>query len=325
MNSAYYPMLLVPDEEAAPWAGTGLQQVFGRTPTAISRELSPRHTANRIANGTFAGQPLGAVIDADPRGMVNPRFASGEAFPIRCSFLDVGRRTALEVHPADHLANSPPDLVPRTKAWYVVAASPEATVTAGIKQGFSRHLVASRIGDPRLWETLQHLPSEPGDAYYLAPGKVHALSAGNLVFVVEEDVGDTLLVCDWGDPDAPRSAECRTDLDATRSIYFQDRTLARIRGEASQVPRNRKLPIIQHCPFFAVDEWRLVATVHERTHGQSFHLVTAVEGDARLAAGKVVTELPAGRSCFVPAGAEYYTIEPAENFCRVLRTTLRTA
>ena len=185
MNQAYYPMLLVPDEVPAAWGGTGLKQVFEREPTAVSQELAPRLGPNKIANGMHAGKPLGELIDADPRGMVGPRFASGDDFPIRCSFLDVGHRTALEVHPADHVPNAPPELIPRTKAWYVVAAAPGATVTAGIKQGFSRHLVASRIGDPRLAEMLQELPSEPGDAYYLAPGKVHALSAGNLVFVVE--------------------------------------------------------------------------------------------------------------------------------------------
>ena len=159
--------------------------------------------------------------------------------------------------------------------------------------------------------------SQAGDAYYLPPGRVHSLGAGNLVFYVGRQGGTPVTLFDWQNPTPAEQLE-----PALRHVNFQDRAMARIRGETSLARRNRKLPLVNRCPLFYLDELRLFEEMHDRTDGTSFHLLTAVQGGIVVGAHGVREALPAGWSALIPALPGYYSIAPDGGESRVLRTAL---
>ena len=154
-------------------------------------------------------------------------------------------------------------------------------------------------------------------------GRVHTIDAGNLILSVEQNNNATYVVSDWELAKSEReTASPQLEL-ALRCIHFQDRTLARIRGESSLVNRNRKIPIITTCPFFTVDDVRLVQELHEYTDGSTFHLITAIDGDVTIESQSRSVGVEKGRSCYIPAALGHYSINPIHSSTKVLKTTLR--
>ena len=85
--------------------------------------------------------------------------------------------------------------------------------------------------------------------------------------------------------------------------------------------------MVNRCPFFVVDDLRLVEVWNDDTSATgSFHLLSAINRPVAVAradgAGEPV-ELVAGETVLVPACYGAYTVTPlAEGECTVVRTTL---
>ena len=190
----------------------------------------------------------------------------------------------------------------------------------GIKPRLTQQQFLSNMHSPELIDILQTFPSEPGDAYYISSGRVHALEPGNLVLSVEQAATPPLTITNWDPANQPTKEECQKAVDA---VHFQDRSIARIRCESSSVTRNRKLPIINLCPAFTVDELRLSTPMHERTDGSSFHFVTTINGRVEIKVGKHAEVLERGDSCLVPAKPGYYAITPEDPLTKVVKAAIR--
>ncbi|MDD3118277.1 MAG: hypothetical protein PHQ27_03785, partial [Victivallales bacterium] len=148
--------------------------------------------------------------------------------------------------------------------------------------------------------------------------------AGNLLLEIQQNSDTTFRVSDWGRVDSngrPRELHLQK---ALKSIHFIDRTPSRISGVSDNVAHNRKFPIIKHCPFFHVDDLRLVETWRDSTYELgSCHLVTPVNHPVTVGNENCRTQVPAGSTCFIPATFGAYWIElDAEEETTVVRTTL---
>ena len=174
---------------------------------------------------------------------------------------------------------------------------------------------------------LQNYASQPGDAYFIPAGTLHAIGAGNLILEIQQNSDTTYRISDWGRVDAEgRSRELHVE-QGMKSINFMNRTSPRIVGAVGEAGHNRKFDVVGNCPFFRVDDLRLVEKwIDDTLSGGSFHLLSAV--NAPVSVGKEGdparrTELSAGETVLIPAGFGSYTIEPLlPGESTVIKTTL---
>jgi len=234
--------------------------------------------------------------------------------------IDAGKRLSLQVHPDEEACAKYPGAEPKTEIWYVIAATPEGRIFAGLKPSCTKQQFTNSVSSPDVEKCLQSFKSEPNDAYFIYAGTVHAIGAGNLLLEIQQNSNTTYRISDWGrvGPDGkPRELHLEKALEC---INFADRTSPRIPGVANKTNFNRKYPIINKCPFFHVDDLRLVEDWRDDTRGSgTFHLVTPIDEDIVVEAGGEAVEVQRGRTCMIPASCGVYKIIVTES-ASVVRT-----
>jgi len=330
MSNVWYPLLFTPISEEKSWGGTLLQDHYGRVsstsnPTGISYELVSNNSFDSIIeNGAFRGKPVGDLIKLNAPEFIGKKFKQPQPFPIVVKYIDTVKRLPLQVHPDASICHQLPGSKSNTKVWYVVNSLNKAKILVGIKRNCTKQQFLTRIKTPDLESIIQTFPSEPGDVYFISAGRVHAVDAGNLILSIEQNCDLGYSVSSWGsDFKEPKQAIHELD-NALKCIHFQDRMLPRIRGESSVVKRNRKIPLITNCPYFTVDDLRLVYDLHDFTSGGSFHILTVIDHPVSVTANECTVTIEPGRSCLLPAALGRYSLSPVVKSSRILRTSLRT-
>ena len=330
MSNGWYPILFTPIFKQHEWGGILLRDYYGHASSAPDSsvgelyELVDHEEAQSVVeNGEFQGKTINELLQWNPTEFIGSKSSHTQRFPLVFKFIDTGKRRPLQVHPDHIVAEQIQHSKPNSKMWYVIAAQPQAKILVGIKRNCTQQQFLGRVGKAEIDSVIQSFPSQTGDAYFVSAGRVHALDAGNLVFSIEQQSPSVYIIGDWGLTQVKNEVPKHEIELALRCIHFQDRTLARIRGESSLVDRNRKIPIVTTCPFFAIDDIRLVYELHDHTDGTSFHVLTAIDGGVTISTHKHSVEVARGRSCYIPAALGHYSIKPECASTRLLKTTLR--
>ena len=182
------------------WGGRGLEASLGRQlppgkTIGESWEIVDREEANSAlpdGDGTLAD-----LRKADPGALLGPDWPADRPFPILVKWLDCEDRLSLQVHPPAEVA---PELggEPKTENWYIVEATPEAAVLAGLQPGVTPEQFREALEQQDLEKLVCRLPSRPGDSLFVRSGRLHAIDAGNLILEIQQNSDTTYRVYDWG-------------------------------------------------------------------------------------------------------------------------------
>jgi mannose-6-phosphate isomerase len=210
------PELLRPDNftppTRTPWGGRKILDRFkrgldlgpaGALPiVGESWEVSvePSFPSRLAATGAM----LHDVIAAAPLAWLGKREAQryGDQTPLLVKLLDAADNLSVQVHPADEDPALDEYESGKPEAWYVLDAEPGAGLYLGFRDGVARTDVDQCLrAEGPLDELMRFVPVQPGDAFAIAPGVVHAIGAG--VTVVEPQLvfpgrhGLTYRYWDW--------------------------------------------------------------------------------------------------------------------------------
>ncbi len=330
-----YPLKFAPLYMMRMWGGNQLGEVLqrdvprGDQPIGESWELVDRPDEQSVVvNGELAGKTLQELVRLYGDNLVGPKAQHAGRFPLLVKLIDAGERLSLQVHPEEatcrELGNG---AEPKTEMWYIIAARKGAKILAGLSPRTTRVQLTELLNSPEVENLLQVYPSQPGDAYFITSGTLHAIGGGNLILEIQQNSDTTYRVSDWGRVDQygrPRELHVEQGL---KSINFMNRTSPRIAGASDVAAHNRKFPLVNQCRFFQVDVLLLVDTWYDDTVvSGSFHLVSAINGEIKLVGlGEKAPELilQAGETALVPYAFGKYCIIPlSEGEVRVVRTTL---
>ena len=326
-----YPLLFQPIYVNVVWGGTMLSSYLGRelpqteVPVGESWEISDRDGAESIvSNGELKGLAIGKLIEYYGKSLLGENFRGGR-FPLLVKLIDAGKRLSLQVHPDEANCRANPGAEPKTEMWYIMGSKPGAKIYAGLRPNCTRMQFVENIKSTDIENCLQIYRSEEGDAYYIPAGRVHAIGSGNLLLEIQQNSNTTFRISDWGRVGSDgKSRELHID-QAFKCINFMDRVTPRISGVSDLSAHNRKYPIINRCPFFKVDEMRLVESYLDRTARSSFQLLTAVNNPVTISSREKKCEIriEKGRTALVPANFGGYTIEidPGHN-ATVIKTSI---
>jgi mannose-6-phosphate isomerase len=299
MNLA--PLSLKPTIRNYVWGGRVLQSLAGpdMPEDAPIAEVWAIYEQNQIADGPFAGRTLAEVLENYADQILGMRGGDGR-FPLLIKLLDCARWLSLQVHPDDRLAVEleGSDLVGKTEAWHILDAAPDAEIIAGVKEGASPESLAEAVrGGEKILDIVEYHRVERGDTVYMPARTVHALGPGLLVYEVQQTSDITYRVFDWNRP-----------LTDGRELHL-DKSLAAIdpalRGQIRRADEPGETVVT--CDYFRLE--RLTAPQVRNTHGESFHALTVIEGEALLESKYGPMPLGKFESVIIPAGLGVYELQ----------------
>ncbi|MDQ6826844.1 MAG: class I mannose-6-phosphate isomerase [Candidatus Eremiobacteraeota bacterium] len=203
-QSLIYPYLIEPLEVEAIWGGHALAREYGKKadPKVKVGESWECWDKNVVANGPLQGssiaelrERLGGTLlgDLDPTQM----------FPILTKIIDARGSLSVQVHPDDayaqrveHQANG------KTESWFILGAEPGAELILGWARDTDREEYLRRVAEGSLADILRRVPVQPGDAFYLPAGTLHAIGAGIILFETQQASDLTYRIFDWNRVDA---------------------------------------------------------------------------------------------------------------------------
>ncbi|MEO6061677.1 MAG: type I phosphomannose isomerase catalytic subunit [Thermoflexales bacterium] len=268
------------------------------------------HEGNRVVGGPYAGRTLADVsnaLGAELLGFV-PLARTGNRFPLLIKILDCQDWLSVQVHPNDEeaLRLEGPGHFGKTEAWSILESAPGARLIAGVKAGTNRAALAAAIQNGTVLDVAASVDVEAGDTVLMPAGTLHALGPGLLVYEVQQTSDITYRVWDWDRP-----AAAGRSLHVAQSIAVTDPAMAPglLRAAAARPGEARELG---RCPYFVLESRTLSRNpVACDTARESFHAVTAVEGQIEVSqAGQIMT-LDRFESVVLPAFAGPYLLRGA--------------
>lgn len=139
--------------------------------------------SNEILNGQWKGRSLNEVFPLikDKVGMTQYEY-----FPLTLALTEAQENLSIQVHPNDEAAQ---ELEHRARgkreSWYFIDAPTSGTIINGCTC-HDKEQEMLMIEQGRFMEMADTLAVERGDYVFVEPGTLHAITAGSLVFEIEE-------------------------------------------------------------------------------------------------------------------------------------------
>lgn len=227
-----YPILFEPLLKKVIWGGSDICSYKGISPVQdeIGESWEVSHVDDNfsvVANGSLKGKTLDELIKAFGSRLsgkkVMERF--GERFPLLIKFIDAKQNLSIQVHPDDELAMKRHQSFGKTEMWYVVKASPEASLYCGFSKPIDKEEYVSRIADDTIMEVMREYPVKEGDVFFLPAGRVHAICSGCFIAEIQQTSNITYRIYDYKRKDAEgneRQLHTEESIDAIDYTYIPD-------------------------------------------------------------------------------------------------------
>jgi mannose-6-phosphate isomerase len=315
-----YPLLLRGELKDVIWGGQALGALLGKSLPAGATvgESWEVHDTARVVNGALAGTSLHVLFQGMGEWLIGSALRQANLpgiLPLLIKFIDANQTLSVQVHPDDDYARAHEAQRPyhngKTEAWYIIAASPEGAVYHGWRQRTTAAAVRQAVEEGRLEGLLVRVPVRAGDVVFVPAGTVHAIGAGVLLYEVQENSDITYRLYDWN----------RTDASGQPRELHLEQSLAVLDYSAGHHAIRHGLPVemaagqrtlLIACRYFLLERLTLTAPHEETLHGDTFHALSLLEGEATIALPGA-EPLPASRgdTILIPAAGRGYTIIPA--------------
>lgn len=184
------------------WGGPKISRLAGVEGDKIGHLYSlycREGVSNEILNGQWRGRSLNEVFPLinDKVGM-----ARYEYFPLTLALTEAQENLSIQVHPNDEAAQ---ELEHRARgkreSWYFIDAPTSGTIINGCTC-HDKEQERLMIEQGRFMEMADTLAVEQGDYVFVEPGTLHAITAGSLVFEIEEGSDFTYRFYDYNRVDS---------------------------------------------------------------------------------------------------------------------------
>lgn len=294
------------------WGGAKLAELFRKNLPAGKRigeswEIVDRPEAQSVvANGSLKGSTLHELWTKD-RLSIFGDVATASRFPLLIKLLDARETLSLQVHPPASIASELKG-EPKTEFWYVAAADPGAELLLGFREPITRDEFESALRKGTAADYVHKISVKPGDTAFLPAGRLHAVSAGNLLIEVQQNSDTTYRVFDWDRADArgkPRQLHIE---QALQCIAFGDVRPELVRAQGEILVRNE---------LFEIQKWSLDSAREVAPLGE-FAIVCCLTG--KLCCADVA--LGPGQFFLIPAQLQDRQLKPLAPDTSLLRVTI---
>jgi mannose-6-phosphate isomerase len=264
-----------------------------------------------VSNGPLQGRTLAELVRRYPVSLLGSQahLEQDPAFPLLIKILDANDTLSVQVHPDDRYAQEHEgEPFGKAEVWLVLDAEPDARLIHGVRRPLTRAAARRAIEGGTLEDELEYVRVSPGDVIMVAPGTIHALGGGLLLYELQQSSDLTYRLYDWDRRDPNRPLHIDKSLDVARLDPFTKHTVTPV--EVPEAGGTRV--ILCACERFAAELLRVRAAILERPAGASFHVLTALGGEGLVRYGvrePMLVRMGPGESVLVPASLEEYEIQ----------------
>ncbi len=302
-KTSLYPLKFKPILKEKIWGGTKLMQLFqkeGKGNIGESWELSGvEGDVSVVANGNLKNLKLTELIDTYKEELIGEKVFKnfGNKFPLLFKFIDAREDLSVQLHPDDSLARSRHSSFGKTEMWYIIHVEKEANLILGFNREMDEATYMKYLSAHKISEILHSEKVQTGDAFFIAPGTVHAIGAGVVLAEIQQTSDITYRIYDWDRPDTDgKLRELHTDL-AIDAIDYQQPDAKLLYSEAEN-----ESVLLKSVPYFETNKLLLTTTL-ERDLSQidSFVVYMCVEGSAEIETDTTSTTIGKGETVLIPA------------------------
>jgi len=262
------------------WGGRTLLPIAGSNAEKNDdpiAEVWALYEGNMVNSSVLAGCTLAELVADYPNEILGTHIVEqgNKRFPLLIKLLDCERWLSLQVHPNDEQARQleGAQFMGKTEAWHILNAQPEAQLIAGIKPNTSTEELHAAIGNETILDLVEYHHVQTDDTIFMPAGTIHALGPGLLVYEVQQTSDLTYRVFDWNRPQANG-----------RTLHIEKSIAVTNPQSQGQITRHQNLgsriTSLVKCPYFHLE---MLSEPQERdTHGESFHALTVISGEARI-------------------------------------------
>lgn len=271
-------------------------------------------------NAPYAGKTLGELVDSLGTALLGEQAVAmfGPRFPLLAKFIDANAKLSVQVHPDDrYAAQHESGKLGKTEFWYVLDATPGASIVHGFNAHTSREQVRRAIETVTLEQLLAEIPVSAGDVVFVPAGTVHAIGGGVMLYELQEYSDLTYRMYDYGRVAAsgqPRELHIERSLDVSHydrsaRVKMQPVTLA---GGPGHIDR-----CLAACRYFVTRELTLgqptgVSGYMKSTTTTSCVILTALGDQFQVYYGASLEQRAAlgrGQTMVLPAALGQYCLE----------------
>ncbi len=205
------------------WGGTKLKEVYDypleseKTGECWAISAHP-HGLCCVAGGPYDGWNLKDLWEQH-RELFGDLV--GDEFPLMVKLIDASQDLSVQVHPDDTYAFKHHGSLGKCECWYVLDANPETKMVMGHHAQSKAELIEA-IEHDDYEHLLNQFSIQKGDFFYIAPGTIHAICAGSLIYEAQQSSDITYRVYDYhrlDDEGNERALHVQQSIDVTTIPY----------------------------------------------------------------------------------------------------------
>ena len=302
------PIKLNPEFKEIIWGGNRLKNEYNKVSSlnniAESWELTIRPDGmNTISGGEFDGLTMQDYIDKNGFSVITNK--EMDRFPLLIKFIDAEDNLSIQVHPDDEYGMKTANSLGKTEMWYIIDAKPDAKLVYGLKEGCTVDILREAISNNTVEDTLNYVPVNKGDVFFIPSGLVHAIGAGILLAEIQQNSNITYRVYDYnrkGKDGKPRELHVNDALNVI--VNRNEEEINKIRF-STNVKNDTTLA---SCEYFTVDKYTLDGEIQLNTDEKSFNSVLCLDGYGAIKYNNESFDIKKGDSYFIPANLGNYSI-----------------
>ena len=220
-------LILKPIAHQTIWGGQTLQKYFSEPYKKIGHMYTlfdDKKNSNVILNGDHKGKSFHEYFVANKKQFGLEKF---DYFPLVLAIVEASENLSLQVHPDDEAAreieNAP---YGKNESWYFLRAPHSGEIYNGSKI-FSHDEIKRLIDAGRTKEISDTLKVEVGDYVFVAAGTLHAITAGALVYEIEENAEYTYRFYDFDRVDGEGKKRPLHVKQALRALKPESKSVAK--------------------------------------------------------------------------------------------------
>lgn len=201
------------------WGGPKISRYTGVDGDSIGHLYSVycrEGISNEVLNGEWKGRNLNEVF---PLFKGEFGLSQYDYFPLTLALTEANDNLSIQVHPDDVAASALENKARgKRESWYFIEAPTSGTIINGCTCRDEAD-EAQMIARGEFMAMADTLPVQVGDYVFVEPGTLHAITAGSLVFEIEEGADFTYRFYDYGRVDAqgnPRELHVAKATEALR-------------------------------------------------------------------------------------------------------------
>jgi len=308
-----YPLKFKPILKEKIWGGNKLSTIFNKNGSEAlkfgeSWEISTvADNVSVVSNGVLKNESLETLITTYGAELLGKKVLEDYKgqFPLLFKFIDAEEDLSIQLHPDDILAKERHDSFGKTEMWYIMQAEAQARLLIGFMDGVDESVYAKHISENTLLDIIKTETVVEGDAFFIAPGTVHAIGAGTVLAEIQQTSDITYRVYDWDRPGLDGNLRNLHTEEAKAAINFQATNT-----KLSYATTLNESALICESPYFHTSKIVCDGTMDlNYEHIDSFVVYMCVSGSVTISVNDTETSLIKGETILIPASIKSLSID----------------